>query len=625
MKIRSTLTLAVLSFAALLSACDEEDVTGPGFICDVTNPVQDLFLAPVTTTVLVHSPAQEGDTIQIVAITTNRFGAVRQDVPIKFTSSDAAVATVDSLGIVHAVAPGTVTIKAAACGESKSVAITVVASVATVTVTPQQDTVIAGDTATFVAHAHGPNGEPVANVEFTFSTTGTGATVIPLTDSSARIATSANGTVGVVARGEGATGTATLIVLPRIFLAGSAGANTIDVGDGMACGIITLGQGFCWGVNNHSQLAAQTDSVCFPGSDIGIVVGDSLISTALPCSLIPRRISQALEFASISAGDSTGCAITTVGRGYCWGLGSHGETGTGASGDRSTPTLISGSLTFTSISVGGNHACGIANGGVGYCWGDDTFGQLGDARNVNSTTPIPVSGGGAPAVFSMISAGFQHTCALTSDGTAFCWGRGNFGQLGNGGTGNSDTPVAVATGSKFTWISAGGDHSCGITTTGAALCWGSNLDGQLGNGAPGTTSAVPVAVAGGLTFTRISASTGTRGTSPAGAPWKLSGHGHTCALTAAGSVFCWGDDTDLQLGRGPFTGGGSLSSTPVQVGQGERGAGVTFTSVSAGSRHSCGVGSDGSAYCWGSNVFGALGNTLQAAFRGFPQKVATPR
>ena len=229
-------------------------------------------------------------------------------------------------------------------------------------------------------------------------------------------------------------------------------------------------------------------------------------------------------------------------------------------------------------------------------------------------------------MFMMISAGFQHSCGIAPDGTAFCWGRGNSGQLGNGGTGSSDTPVAVATGSKFTWISAGGDHSCGITTSGAALCWGSNIDGQLGNGSSGSISAVPVAVAGGLTFTRISASTGTRAAVPLiGVPFKPNGVGHTCALTSGGVVFCWGDDRDLQLGRGPFTGGGSISTTPVQVGQGERGAGVTFTSVSAGSRHSCGVGSDGSAYCWGSNVFGALGNTLQAAFRGFPQKVATPR
>jgi len=126
-----------------------------------------------------------------------------------------------------------------------------------------------------------------------------------------------------------------------------------------------------------------------------------------------------------------------------------------------------------------------------------------------------------------------------------------------------------------------------------------------------------VAVAGGLTFSRISASTGTQ--------FKLVGHGHTCGLTTTGAVFCWGDDSDLQLGRGQFTGGNGIGTTPVQVAQGERAGGVTFTSVSAGSRHSCAVGSDGNAYCWGSNVLGALGNQLQAAFRGQPQKVATPR
>ncbi|HEX6574628.1 MAG TPA: Ig-like domain-containing protein [Gemmatimonadaceae bacterium] len=623
MKIRSTLTLVVLSLAAALTACDEETVSGPGFICDITNPVQDLFLTASGAAVLVHSPAQAGDTIQLTAVATNRFGAARNDVRFKFTSSDETVATVDTLGVVHAVAPGTVTVKAAACGESKSVNLTVIASVATVTITPASDTVIAGDTAIFVARAFGPDGSQVGNLEFTFSTTGTAANVIQTSDSTARVATTSNGTVGVVARAEGATGTATLLVLPRIFLASSATANTIDAGDGYACGIITLGQGFCWGVNNHTQLAATTDSTCFPGTDVGVTVGDSLVSSTVPCSLIPRRISQTLAFASISAGDSTGCAISIAGRAYCWGLSAHGETGTGTTGDRSTPTLLSGSLAFTSISAGGNHACGIA-GGIGYCWGDDSFGQLGDARLVNSTTPIPVVRDGGPSPFASISAGFQHTCALTADGTAFCWGRNNFGQLGNGTTGSADVPVPVATGSKFTWISAGGDHSCGVTITGAALCWGSNFDGQLGNGSSGDISTIPVAVAGGLTFTRISASTGTRTSGPGGR-WKLNGVGHTCALTAAGLAYCWGDDADLQLGRGPYTGGDGIATTPIQVQQGERPAGVTFTSVSAGGRHSCGVGSDGNAYCWGSNVFGALGNTLQAAFRGFPQRVATPK
>jgi len=159
------------------------------------------------------------------------------------------------------------------------------------------------------------------------------------------------------------------------------------------------------------------------------------------------------------------------------------------------------------------------------------------------------------------------------------------------------------------------------------MCWGDNASGQLGNGGVSGPVPVPGAVLGAPAFTRISASTGTRSLMPPTfvAQSKLIGRGHTCGLTAAGAVFCWGDDFDLQLGRGQFSGSGSVGVTAAQVVQGERSAGVTFTSVSTGSRHSCAVASDGNAYCWGSNVGGALGNTLQAAFRGQPQRVATPR
>jgi alpha-tubulin suppressor-like RCC1 family protein len=622
MKIRSTLALAVLSFAALLSACDEEQVTGPGFICDVTNPVQDIFLAPTATSVLVHSPAQAGDTIQIVAITTNRFGTVRADVPIKFTSSDATVATVDSLGIVHAVAPGTVTIKAAACGESKSVAITVVASVATVTVTPQQDTVIAGDTATFVAHAKGPDGDPVANVEFTFSTTGTGATVIQVNDSTARIATNANGTVGVVARGEGATGTATLLVLPRIFLAGSAAANTIDAGDATTCGIISLGRAYCWGLNSHGQLGAATDTVCFGIPDL---IPPKSSGGPSPCSLIPRNVSDSISFVTISAGDSATCGVATTGRAYCWGMGERGYLGNGNPGDAQEPKLVTAALSFSSISVGGRHACALTTSGAAYCWGDDLFGQLGDARLLHSTTPIPVSSGGElPQVFASISAGMRHTCGLTADGTAYCWGDNTFGQLGNGG-GSTETPSLVATGVKFASISAGGDHTCGLSTSGAAFCWGDNTAGQLGTGVIGGSSQVPVAVSGGQVFTRISASSGTRVTDPATGVAFKEGRGHTCAITAAGAAYCWGENLDLQLGQGPNTGSDGANPVPSLVRADLSVGNVNFVSITTGSRHSCGIDTNGNAYCWGSNVFGALGNTLQAAFRGLPQKVATPR
>lgn len=626
--IRRALSVAVLAVAASVSACDEEDLTGPGYICDVTNPVRDIFVTPSTAQVLVHNPARASDTVIIAALATSRTGLERQDVRITFTSSDTTIATVDTLGIVQARRAGTVTITAAACGESSSARVTVLPNVISVSVIPGSDTVVAGDSASFTARATGQGGLSIPNVKFTFSAQNAQVTVRQTSDSTATVISPATpGTYVVNATGEGVTGSANLLVLPRVFITGSIAANGIDAGDATTCGIITAGQLFCWGLNNFGQLGAKGDSICFGGLEPPLVEGDSVITPARPCSLIPLRVAPELQFATVSAGDSTSCGLTVAGRAYCWGNNIRGMVGNGSTGNRDAPALVTTAQTFTSITAGGEHACGLATGGLAYCWGADSVGQLGDARQVHSTTPIPVSGGGGTAVFASISAGFRHTCAVTAAGTAFCWGNNDRGQLGAGTSGGFvDTPVQVVGGLSFASISAGGDHTCGITTGGAAFCWGSNFDGQLGNGAVGDQSASPVAVVGGLTFSRISASTGTRATAfPGGPRWKTFGSGHTCALTTAGAVFCWGDNIDLQLGRGPFTGSGAPGGTPVQVSGGELPGGVSFTSVTTGSRHSCGVGSDGAAYCWGSSVFGALGNTFQAHFRGLPQRVSTPR
>jgi alpha-tubulin suppressor-like RCC1 family protein len=458
-------------------------------------------------------------------------------------------------------------------------------------------------------------------VEFTFSSASGSVNVVQTSDSTAKVTSTTPGAYSVQARGEGATGTAALLVLPRVFLAATGTASTIDVGDSFGCGIITLGQGFCWGLNKFGQLGATADSVCFHDPD---PLARTRQPTAAPCALNPLRVSDSLAFQSISAGDSTTCGIAIGGRAYCWGSGAFGNVGNGSTANSVVPALVTTGLTFTSISAGGRHACAIAVGGGAYCWGDDSFGQLGDARIVHSTTPIPVSSGGnGPAPFVAISAGFRHTCALTADGTAFCWGDNTFGQLGNGG-GSSDTPTAVAGGIKFSSISAGGDHSCGISISGAAYCWGDNAEGQLGIGTISGPSLVPVPIGLGLTFTRISASSGTRAIDLVSGLRLKDGAGHTCALSSGGSVYCWGDNRDLQLGLGPVTGTNSSVTVPTLVPPGE-GGNMTYTSISTGDRNSCAVGIDGNAYCWGSNIYGAIGNGLQAAFRGFAQKVTTPR
>jgi alpha-tubulin suppressor-like RCC1 family protein len=633
MMIRRALSLVALTAAASLAACDEDELTGPGYVCDVTNPVRDVIVSPRDAQVLVHSPALATDTLVVFAVATSRNGTARSEIPIKFESSDNSVATVTDAGVVRAHKPGTVRITASACGQSSTTLITVVPNVVSVSVIPGSDTVVAGDSVTFSAVAFGQGSAPIRNVKFTFTASGAGVTVVPQGDTAATIVTPPgfSGNVTVTATGDGVAGTASLLVLPRVFLAGSlSSTGGLDAGDDDACGIISTGQLFCWGLNIRGQLGAASDSTCFPGVELGEAVADTVAVTNKPCTLSPKRVAPTLAFSAVSAGDSTTCGLTTAGVAYCWGGGKHGEIGNGNVADQAAPVRVGGAHAFASISVGGSHSCALTATGAAWCWGNDLDGQLGDDRLVHSTTPIPVSGGTVQAVFASISAGFRHTCALSSAGVAFCWGNNEYGQLGIGTVGGPgdyrDFPVAVQTALRFQSISAGGDHTCGITTTGAAVCWGSNGSGQLGLGTIGGNVGAPGTAVAGLTFSKISASSGSatiNPESPLGLPYKVA-RGHTCGLTTGGAIYCWGDNDDLQLGRGPTSGFGTTSGVPVQVTGGGLPAGVTFTSVTTGVRTGCGVGSDGAAYCWGANIYGALGNTLQAAFRGLPQRVATP-
>jgi alpha-tubulin suppressor-like RCC1 family protein len=628
--IRRALSLVAVAAIASLAACEDDDLTGPGFICDVTNPVRDVVIATGNTQVLVHSPALPTDTVVLSAFATSRFGNARSDVPIEFSSSDNSIATVDEAGVVRALRAGTVRITASACGESSAVDVTVLANIVSVTVTPGSDTVVAGDSATFAARAIGQGGAIVRNVKFTFSSPTSSVTIRQTSDSTAVVTSPLQaGTYVVNATAEGVTGAASLLALPRIFVASTAPTSGIDVGDLTSCGLITDGQGFCWGLNDHGQVGAATDSVCFEGVSPGEVENDTTETiTTRPCRLLPVRVAPDLAFTQMSAGDSTTCGIAVSGRAYCWGNGSFGTIGNGKTSSQEEPSLVTTALTFSSISVGGQHACGLTPGGLAYCWGADSLGQLGDSRVINSTTPIPVTRANQNTTFASISAGWRHTCALTPAGQAWCWGSNERGQLGIGADGGAvDAPVAVQTSVAFASISAGGDHTCAITTAGSAFCWGSNLHGQLGNAVVGQSN-VPVPSAAGLTFTRISASTGTASTIPLPIPepWKVVGRGHTCGITAGGAAYCWGDNTDLQLGNGPFSGGPqSANSSPMQVATSHIPGGASFVTISAGSRHSCAVAADGAGYCWGANVYGALGNTEQANFRGLAQRVATPR
>jgi alpha-tubulin suppressor-like RCC1 family protein len=153
-------------------------------------------------------------------------------------------------------------------------------------------------------------------------------------------------------------------------------------------------------------------------------------------------------------------------------------------------------LTFASIASGGNHTCGLTTTGEAFCWGMNGFGQLGNNSTASDSVPVPVSGG---LTFTELAVGQMHDCGRTAAGALFCWGDNAFGQTGTGVFGTVDSvPAPVAGGLSFGSIAMGNGHSCGLTVNRIAYCWGSNIVAELGTGSMNGAEASPVKVAGQL-------------------------------------------------------------------------------------------------------------------------------
>ncbi|HKT08521.1 MAG TPA: hypothetical protein VJR24_11540 [Gemmatimonadaceae bacterium] len=613
---RSLLVLGLAGLSAAI-ACSGDTATGVAGLCDVSNPVSNILVSPTTVTLFFRSPPRVSDSVKLAETALNRFGAPRTDVSFTFGSGDKAVVTVTDSGLVRAEGVGTTTVSVTSCGQTSKVKVTVLSDVGTVVVTPSIDSLVAGDTLLMSALARDGSGSPLSGVVFAWSSSATQiATVAPTGDSTATVRTASAGSASISATGQGATASSQIVVLPRVFLATSSpGATTIATGLELTCGVISLGRGYCWGIDDQGQLGAVADSLCFESGNT-VQKDTTVIQKDRPCSIDPLRFGPGLSFTVVSAGDSSACGVASDGRAYCWGSNNEGQLGNGEVSAGAPPHLVTSALKFSTVSVGGFHACGLTTDGTAYCWGQDKFGELGDGRVENSTTPIPVivdQVAGTPVSFAVISADSTHSCGVATTGATYCWGLNSRGQLGStaatescaGGQVCSTAPLLVnaPAGVQFASVSAGADHTCALATTGAAYCWGANDLGQLGNGTTGVGGATPVLVAGGLTFSQIT-----------------SGSRFTCAVTQSGAAYCWGDNTNLTLGIGPFSGSGSFAPSPVLVL-----GGLSFARLSAGNSHVCGITFAGAAYCWGSNLYGALGNTLQAAFRGVPQQVATPQ
>ena len=243
-------------------------------------------------------------------------------------------------------------------------------------------------------------------------------------------------------------------------------------------------------------------------------------------------------------------------------------------------------LAFRQVSAGFSHTCGVTVEGVAYCWGSND-GALGTGTRINRTIPVRVRGG---HTFRQISAGAFYTCAVTTADVAYCWGLNAFGRLGIGREFSDQlTPVPVVGGLAFREVVAAGDHTCGLTTARVAYCWGGNRFGQLGDGTT-TERYRPTRVLGGLKFRQVSA-----------------GGDFTCGVTTEDVAYCWGLNATAELGRGTTTGPESCNGNPCSARPRRVLGGLAFRSVSAGVGHGCGVTTDDLAYCWGLDHLGQLG------------------
>ncbi len=285
-----------------------------------------------------------------------------------------------------------------------------------------------------------------------------------------------------------------------------------------------------------------------------------------------------------SAGGAAGAAGSAGAAGVVGFGGSGGKSGTGATGGvggalggSGGSGAVSGSGGSGGAGVGGT---GGASGGAGGTGAIAGSGGTGGASGGGGGT-----GGSGTLTATAIGAGSRHSCALLTNGAVKCWGGNINNQLGNGNAFVLElTPDSVSgLSAGVTAIAVGAEHGCATAAGGAAKCWGYNKEGQLGNGTT-VTPLVPVPVSG---LSSAAAGVG-------------AGLEHSCAVTNAGAVKCWGANSRGQLGDSTTTD----RHTPVNV----AGLGSGVTSVAAGWSHTCALTKAGAAKCWGSNDRGELGS-----------------
>lgn len=420
-----------------------------------------------------------------------------------------------------------------------------------------------------------------------------------------------------------------------VTVSGINNAVDFDADGHHTCALLLDGTVKCWGYNNYGLL------------------GDGTVDTAYtPVSVAGINTAKA-----IAAGGSLTCALLSDGTAKCWGFNQYGGLGDGTYHESHVPVSVSGIHTATGIAAGYYHACAVLDDGTAWCWGYNTYGALGDGTGIQSNVPVEVDGvrirwnAGWFGGVADVAMNGSHVCARLFDGTMKCWGDNSIGQLGIGdspgpeicdpGLHNPCSTIPI----PVTGITASVDISptCSVLSDGSVRCWGDNDDGQLGNGTT-ESSRSPVSVNGISTALKVAEGAshacaalsdgtvkcwgdnfrGQLGTDPASGPeWcggypqlpcsttpvsvngintasdVAAGTSHSCALLSDGTVKCWGYNVQGELGDGTT----ASSFNPVSV----RGIDNALA-IAAGSFHTCVLLPTGDVACWGENSLGQLGS-----------------
>ncbi|MBV9110706.1 MAG: Ig-like domain-containing protein [Gemmatimonadetes bacterium] len=252
--------------------------------------------------------------------------------------------------------------------------------------------------------------------------------------------------------------------------------------------------------------------------------------------------------------------------------------------------------TRVSLSIEDGSTCALTVDGTAWCWGFNMFGQLGDGTTQKRSTPAPVAG---TVRFSSIAVGSNSACGIATDGAAWCWGGNDAGQLGDGTTTDRRVPGPVSGGLHFTSIVAGFLDFCALTADGTAWCWGDNTYGELGvdPAVQRTPATHPVQVSGGVQFSVL-----------------YGGGTHHCGLTTGDVLaYCWGNNVDAELGFGERT-GAEPRPIPVSI------TGVALVTMAVGNTRTCGADATGRAMCWGGGSITRQVLNTQARFTALAEE-----